>query len=164
MTAGLCCAALLAKYGFRVTVCESHYHAGGAAHGFEVQLSTQPCMLRAMWMVKGKSAWWAGEKTGVSILQCSYALMQVRGYHFDSGPSFFAGLSGKHLCLCALHSSCLIRDSVLSKLDSLNRASLPDLTCMYVLQDTRPGRPRARDSDRVLPGPTGCFSMSAADA
>lgn len=35
--AGLCCAALLAKYGYRVTVCESHYHAGGAAHSFEVQ-------------------------------------------------------------------------------------------------------------------------------
>ncbi len=35
--AGLCCAALLAKYGYSVTVCESHYHAGGAAHSFEVQ-------------------------------------------------------------------------------------------------------------------------------
>jgi len=57
MTAGLCCAALLAKYGFRVTVCESHYHAGGAAHGFEVQVSTPPpWMLQAMWIVKGKSA------------------------------------------------------------------------------------------------------------
>lgn len=51
--AGLCCAALLAKYGTRVTVCESHYNAGGAAHGFD-----------------------------------------VKGYHFDAGPSFFAGLSG----------------------------------------------------------------------
>lgn len=34
---GLCCAALLARYGFRVTVCESHYHAGGAAHSFDIQ-------------------------------------------------------------------------------------------------------------------------------
>lgn len=34
---GLCAAALLARYGYRVTVCESHYHAGGAAHGFEAQ-------------------------------------------------------------------------------------------------------------------------------
>ncbi|KAL4858930.1 Prolycopene isomerase [Chlorella vulgaris] len=34
---GLCAAALLARYGFRVTVCESHYAAGGAAHGFEAQ-------------------------------------------------------------------------------------------------------------------------------
>ena len=51
--AGLCCAALLARYGYSVTVCEAHYHAGGAAHSFEVQ-----------------------------------------GYKFDSGPSFFAGLSG----------------------------------------------------------------------
>jgi phytoene dehydrogenase-like protein len=32
---GLSCAALLAKYGFRVIVCESHAIAGGAAHGFE---------------------------------------------------------------------------------------------------------------------------------
>ncbi len=31
---GLCCAALLAQYGFAVTVCESHNIAGGAAHGF----------------------------------------------------------------------------------------------------------------------------------
>lgn len=50
---GLCCAALLAKYGYSVTVCEAHYHAGGAAHAFD-----------------------------------------VGGYSFDSGPSFFAGLSG----------------------------------------------------------------------
>ena len=53
MHAGLCCAALLARYGYSVTVCEAHYHAGGAAHAF-----------------------------------------QVDGYTFDSGPSFFAGLSG----------------------------------------------------------------------
>ncbi|WNZ22891.1 NAD(P)/FAD-dependent oxidoreductase [Leptolyngbya sp. NK1-12] len=32
---GLSCAALLAQYGFQVTVCESHSIAGGAAHGFE---------------------------------------------------------------------------------------------------------------------------------
>ena len=32
---GLCCAALLAKYGYRVIVCESHAIAGGAAHSFE---------------------------------------------------------------------------------------------------------------------------------
>ncbi|NEQ98814.1 MAG: NAD(P)/FAD-dependent oxidoreductase, partial [Cyanothece sp. SIO2G6] len=34
---GLCCAALLAKYGFTVTVCESHSIPGGAAHGFQRQ-------------------------------------------------------------------------------------------------------------------------------
>ena len=34
---GLCCAAILAHYGLRVTVCEAHYHAGGAAHGFDMQ-------------------------------------------------------------------------------------------------------------------------------
>ena len=32
---GLCCGALLARYGFAVTVCESHSIPGGAAHGFE---------------------------------------------------------------------------------------------------------------------------------
>lgn len=32
---GLSCAALLAQYGFKVIVCESHSIAGGAAHGFE---------------------------------------------------------------------------------------------------------------------------------
>ena len=31
--AGLSCAAMLARYGFGVTVCESHYAPGGAAHG-----------------------------------------------------------------------------------------------------------------------------------
>jgi phytoene dehydrogenase-like protein len=34
---GLSCAALLAKYGFDVIVCESHSIAGGAAHAFEYQ-------------------------------------------------------------------------------------------------------------------------------
>ena len=28
---------LQAKYGYRVTVCESHYHPGGCAHGFEIK-------------------------------------------------------------------------------------------------------------------------------
>lgn len=32
---GLCCAALLAKYGYQVVVCESHDVAGGAGHAFE---------------------------------------------------------------------------------------------------------------------------------
>jgi carotene isomerase len=34
---GLCCAALLAQYGFNVMVCESHSIPGGAAHGFQRQ-------------------------------------------------------------------------------------------------------------------------------
>ena len=34
-TGGLTCAAMLARYGFDVVVCESHSIAGGAAHGFE---------------------------------------------------------------------------------------------------------------------------------
>ena len=32
---GLCCGAMLARYGFEVLICESHTIAGGAAHGFE---------------------------------------------------------------------------------------------------------------------------------
>ncbi|MEO1070202.1 MAG: FAD-dependent oxidoreductase, partial [Cyanobacteria bacterium J06638_6] len=32
---GLCCGALLARYGFKVTVCESHTIPGGAAHGIQ---------------------------------------------------------------------------------------------------------------------------------
>lgn len=34
-SSGLCAAALLARSGKRVTVLESHYHPGGAAHAFE---------------------------------------------------------------------------------------------------------------------------------
>ncbi|WP_066377539.1 phytoene desaturase family protein [Anabaena sp. CA = ATCC 33047] len=34
---GLSCAAILARYGFEVTVCESHSIPGGAAHSFERQ-------------------------------------------------------------------------------------------------------------------------------
>jgi phytoene dehydrogenase-like protein len=49
---GLCCAALLARYGLKVLVCESHSLLGGAAHSFE-----------------------------------------RRGFHFDSGPSLYSGLS-----------------------------------------------------------------------
>jgi phytoene dehydrogenase-like protein len=33
---GLCSAALLARAGYSVIVCEAHYHPGGAAHAFEV--------------------------------------------------------------------------------------------------------------------------------
>jgi len=34
---GLCCAGMLAKYGTKVIVCESHSIAGGAAHSFSRQ-------------------------------------------------------------------------------------------------------------------------------
>ncbi len=49
---GLCAASLLARYGKRVIVCESHAIAGGAAHSF-----------------------------------------RRRGFEFDSGPSFYCGLT-----------------------------------------------------------------------
>ncbi|MDY6782894.1 MAG: NAD(P)/FAD-dependent oxidoreductase [Cyanobacteriota bacterium] len=51
---GLTAAALLARYGKRVAVCESHTIPGGAAHSFS-----------------------------------------RRGFHFDSGPSFYCGLSDR---------------------------------------------------------------------
>ncbi|WP_066423784.1 NAD(P)/FAD-dependent oxidoreductase [Anabaena sp. 4-3] len=50
---GLCASALLARYGKRVIVCESHTIPGGAAHSF-----------------------------------------RRRGFEFDSGPSFYCGLTG----------------------------------------------------------------------
>lgn len=34
---GLTAAALLAKYGYKVTICESHYLPGGCAHGFDIK-------------------------------------------------------------------------------------------------------------------------------
>ncbi|MFN6566400.1 NAD(P)/FAD-dependent oxidoreductase [Dendronalium sp. ChiSLP03b] len=53
---GLSAAGLLARYGKRVIVCESHTIAGGAAHSF-----------------------------------------RRRGFEFDSGPSFYCGLTNSHL-------------------------------------------------------------------
>ncbi|WP_017652717.1 phytoene desaturase family protein [Fortiea contorta] len=50
---GLCASGLLARYGKRVIVCESHTILGGAAHSFK-----------------------------------------RRGFEFDSGPSFYCGLTG----------------------------------------------------------------------
>ncbi|HEY9295522.1 MAG TPA: NAD(P)-binding protein, partial [Phormidium sp.] len=49
---GLVAGSMLARYGKRVLVCESHTIAGGAAHSFS-----------------------------------------RRGFHFDSGPSFYCGLT-----------------------------------------------------------------------
>ena len=57
---GLCAAAVLADYGYGVTVVEAHSAPGGAAHGFKAR-------------AKG-----------------------VEGtFHFDTGPSFFSGLSNE---------------------------------------------------------------------
>ncbi len=52
---GLVAASMLARYGQRVLVCESHTIAGGAAHSFS-----------------------------------------RRGFHFDSGSSFYCGLTDPH--------------------------------------------------------------------
>ena len=51
---GLVAGSMLARYGWRVLVCESHTIAGGAAHSFS-----------------------------------------RRGFHFDSGPSFYCGLTDR---------------------------------------------------------------------
>ncbi|MDJ0799703.1 MAG: NAD(P)/FAD-dependent oxidoreductase [Calothrix sp. MO_167.B12] len=59
---GLTAAALLARYGKRVIVCESHTIAGGAAHSF-----------------------------------------RRRGFEFDSGPSFYCGLSGDNRSASSLN-------------------------------------------------------------
>eukprot|EP00854_Cymbomonas_tetramitiformis_P019420 gene19420-23220_t len=48
----LYCTGILGSYGYKVTICESHYIAGGAAHSFERD-----------------------------------------GFKFDSGPSFYSGIS-----------------------------------------------------------------------
>lgn len=69
---GLCCAALLAKYGYGVTVVESHYHPGGAAHAFDVQACQLAHVLRT-----------------VQLPICP------QGFQFDAGPSFFAGLRAR---------------------------------------------------------------------
>jgi hypothetical protein len=48
---GLSCAALLAYYGVDVQVYESHYHAGGCAHGFEIdgfQFDSGPSLWNGM--------------------------------------------------------------------------------------------------------------------
>ncbi len=53
---GLSCAALLAYYGEDVRVYESHYHAGGCAHGFEIDgfhFDSGPSLWNGMgWYVK----------------------------------------------------------------------------------------------------------------
>ncbi len=75
---GLCCAALLAHYGKRVTVCESHVLLGGAAHGFEreghhfdsgpslysgLSYSPSPNPLRQVLDIIGEDVTWANYDT-----------------------------------------------------------------------------------------------------
>ena len=88
---GLCCAALLARYGNRVTVCESHYHPGGAAQSFE-----------------------------------------VKGHHFDGGPSFFAGLTGRPLPLHCL-TVCAFRCRYYSLRRKLHYACVSSADCRLCL-------------------------------
>ena len=75
---GLCCAALLAHYGKKVTVCESHTLIGGAAHGFEreghrfdsgpslysgLSASPSPNPLRQVLDIIGEDITWANYDT-----------------------------------------------------------------------------------------------------
>lgn len=75
---GLCCAALLAHYGRRVVVCESHTLIGGAAHGFErdghhfdsgpslysgMSYSPSPNPLRQVLDIIGEDLTWANYDT-----------------------------------------------------------------------------------------------------
>lgn len=75
---GLCCAALLAHYGLKVMVCESHTLLGGAAHGFEkaghhfdsgpslysgMSYSPSPNPLRQVLDVIGEDLTWANYDT-----------------------------------------------------------------------------------------------------
>lgn len=71
---GLTAAALLARYGRRVIVCESHAIPGGAAHSFSRQ-----------------------------------------GFHFDSGPSFYAGLSDP----CSLNPLRQVLDAIEESIEAV---------------------------------------------
>jgi hypothetical protein len=109
---GLCCAALLAKYGYKVVVCESHDIAGGAGHAFERQgfqfdsgpsfhagLSIKPSinplkqvfMLSVLRVPGPTELWFPKPKRIIPFLQ--FAVLKPR--HDDSGPSFHARLAIK---------------------------------------------------------------------
>ena len=103
---GLCCAALLAHYGRKVVVCESHTILGGAAHGFEreghlfdsgpslysgMSYSPSPNPLRQVLDIIGEDIEWANYdtwgcclpegdfKTAVGADQFCEVLQQLRG-------------------------------------------------------------------------------------
>lgn len=103
---GLCCAALLAHYGRKVIVCESHTLLGGAAHGFErdghlfdsgpslysgLSYSPSPNPLRQVLDIIGEDIEWANYdtwgcclpegdfKTAVGADQFCEVLQRLRG-------------------------------------------------------------------------------------
>ena len=103
---GLCCAALLAHYGRKVIVCESHSILGGAAHGFEqgghlfdsgpslysgMSYSPSPNPLRQVLDIIGEDITWANYdtwgcclpegdfKTAVGADQFCEVLQKLRG-------------------------------------------------------------------------------------
>lgn len=103
---GLCCAALLAHYGRKVMVCESHTILGGAAHGFEreghlfdsgpslysgMSYSPSPNPLRQVLDIIGEDIEWANYdtwgcclpegdfKTAVGADQFCEVLQKLRG-------------------------------------------------------------------------------------
>ena len=103
---GLCCAALLAHYGRKVIICESHTILGGAAHGFEreghlfdsgpslysgLSYSPSPNPLRQVLDIIGEDIAWANYdtwgcclpegdfKTAVGADQFCEVLQRLRG-------------------------------------------------------------------------------------
>lgn len=68
---GLCCGAVLATAGYKVTLCEAHYEIGGCAHEF---------------MIK---------QDGTSLPSDRLADGQIPNdvYKFEAGPSLYSGLS-----------------------------------------------------------------------
>ncbi|MUG93992.1 NAD(P)-binding protein [Scytonema sp. UIC 10036] len=119
---GLTAAALLARYGKRVVVCESHTVPGGAAHSFK-----------------------------------------RRGFEFDSGPSFYCGLTGAK----SLNPVKQVLDALGESLqtvayDPLGHYHLPNISfpvysnaeryCQEIAKTTPKGaREWKRFADRLLP-------------
>ena len=93
--AGLCCGSLLAKYGYSVRVCESHYHAGGAAHAFTVKVAYLPDAQVHLYMCTlPMIVRYCGSRAHHTLtVPYTYSRMHTQGYHFDSGPSLFSGMS-----------------------------------------------------------------------
>lgn len=95
---GLCSAAALTAYGFKVLVLESHYAPGGVAHGFKVE-----------------------NEVGI--------------FDFDTGPSFFCGLSTDRSLSPVKHALDAVDEKV--KCVSYDKFCIDDLKqgTVYVSED-----------------------------
>jgi hypothetical protein len=91
---------MLAYYGQKVTVCEAHYHAGGAAHAFDVQGYTfdSGASLAVLHRFPARRL---AQHGACERLECSEGAKYVTVPHESeswknlarAGPSFFAGMS-----------------------------------------------------------------------